>query len=1081
MFLFPCINMAQGIAPQQFDANNSIIVSSIADTIDAEDGVVTLREAITVAHTGGNTENDEIINKDQKVYIDVSQISGAISLTSRLPRIDKDIEIYGDPSFNLTISGNNRYRIFFVYKGTLTLDHLIIQNGRATGGNSKSTLMAQGGGGAGMGGAIFINKNAKAICMNIRFIDNTALGGSVNLINTLNGNGGAGGGFFGDSQGTGEWYGHYGGDGGYLGDEGKGGDVGNDEENHGGFGGGGGFDSRGKGGNGGFGGGAGASDYKRGGENGQFGGEAISLPLDLGGSKMSVMWSGGGAGLGGAIFVREYGAVVVHDSLFDGNLAVGGKTRFSDNYGQGKGGAIFIHNTEAKAFMEDCSFSSNYTDDSSGVYAPIFTHQDNNDFYGTNTPIIPHINFVNIENYPPLNDTDISFLVQFDVDVVGVDATDFGFDTDDFEDTQIASVEEIDPRNYRITVKHTRDKGFVTLKIIDDDTIRDTVRDYPIGFTGDRNGDFTGETCYFYPTVQVSSILPLTGDLQDYGVKIINGIEMAIADHQVSNTPPPQFFYNLSSHDNQSATAMAEALVIDASNDENVLALFGGAASNNTLRMAGLCEANQIPLFSPTATSNLLSDTDYTAKVVPSDNYQVEAIYQALYEYVFKYIGGKILIIAEDSEYGKGFLELLNKEDIYFDWNDDKNDYTYIFPSHALDPEQAIQFIFDKYSTDYITAVVLAVYEDDARAILQVLERHESNILTNLIYFFTDSATTRKAIDNKYLPPYLAFFGITPYIPDTSASRTFAGKYNSSYGAAPEWFSYYAYDAVTAFNEAIKDSTEISRQGIWDTIPWMRFEGLTGTKTFDEKGNLYSAAYDLYVIDSGSKDWNKVETILIQQPQVVSSPTGSGKVQLRTVSLENQLLNVSENFTYSLNAADPLISHLAGEQSHIFGWIAEPLDASMGGVLMAYYEDIERGLSIDNQPFVFQDGQTYHLTFNVLRESITTEPPTEGDILDINVQSVYRYQNGDGVTHFARQDLINHTVTFIDWPNEGSTQITIPITYQSAAPDGAVINDEDNRFHWELKLLNAAQQKVLLTIVEIGTDVPTEVEDFMLY
>jgi hypothetical protein len=224
-----------------------------------------------------------------------------------------------------------------------------------------------------------------------------------------------------------------------------------------------------------------------------------------------------------------------------------------------------------------------------------------------------------------------------------------------------------------------------------------------------------------------------------------------------------------------------------------------------------------------------------------------------------------------------------------------------------------------------------------------------------------------------------------------SSSNELRDEIQKTHGTEPEWISYYGYDAVTAFAEATQNAAEATRQGIWNAIPWMRFEGVTGPKTFDEKGNLYSAAYDFYYVTEGA--WKKADTLNVFQPQ--DDPSSGGQGAGKVLSHQPSNTELPPDFTYSLAASDPLISHLAGRQAHSAGWLAESLDAPMGGVLMAYYEDIERGLSIDSQPFVFIDGQTYYLTFNVFRSDQSADAPSEGGILELNVQSVYRYQDGD--------------------------------------------------------------------------------------
>jgi hypothetical protein len=660
LFVFIILTIGFHAFGQNAEAN-SIVVTSIADNSNPNDGVVTLREAMTIAHEGGTTENGESIDKNQKVYIDLTQISGTILLTSRLPRIDKDLKIVGNQSLNLTIDGNYRHRIFFVYQGTLILSNLRLQNGQAKGGNATPWARSCcGGGGAGMGGALFVNTNSVAKCYNIYFLNNQALGGN-------GGQGwfhaytfmGAGGGFYGNAGDTysnlsGRMSTYYmsGGSGGYLGEEGKGGNSTQWEETnpHGGFGGGGGSYNRHYGGNGGFGGGAGCSsnDTSEGipGEPGQFGGAATYSN------------AGGGAGLGGAVFVRETGTFTAIDCVFRENKANGGLEGNSGRHsGQGKGGAIFLHNENAIACVENCTFNENHADDSEpGEFSPaFFAHQDNQHFYGFNSPIVPEVKSICIEHYPPILDTEIQFRVEFYGFVDGLDESDFDFVADDASDIQISQIERIDDRSFLVTVRHSRREGYVALKIQDDDSIRTTTTDLPLGGEGIGNGDFIGETCYFYPNYFLDTILPLSGDLQEYGIKIQNGVELAIIEHNADNQPNKPIFLVYQTHDSKSPTETIETTVEQANNDENVLAIVGGAVSKTTLQMADLCAEKEIPLFSPTATSNELTDKEYVVNVVPSDKYQVYAIDRFLLQLTN---ATDFAIIAEDSEYGRGFLEL---------------------------------------------------------------------------------------------------------------------------------------------------------------------------------------------------------------------------------------------------------------------------------------------------------------------------------------------------------------------------------------------------------------------------------------
>ncbi len=95
----------------------------------------------------------------------------------------------------------------------------------------------------------------------------------------------------------------------------------------------------GNGGNGGFGGGGGAGGF--GGEGGYFGmagSPGIPGQGGFGGGDGAVGLGGGGGGLGGAIFLKA-GRLILHNTVFEHNEAIGGD---GANLGQGKGGAIFV-------------------------------------------------------------------------------------------------------------------------------------------------------------------------------------------------------------------------------------------------------------------------------------------------------------------------------------------------------------------------------------------------------------------------------------------------------------------------------------------------------------------------------------------------------------------------------------------------------------------------------------------------------------------------------------------------------------------------------------------------------------------
>jgi hypothetical protein len=297
--------------------------------------------------------------------------------------ITGNLTLYGLGRDQLTISGGDERRLFFVKGGQLGLRELTLANGRGAGGRGgNSPGGGGGGGGAGMGGAIFINSGA-VTASKISFIDNVAEGGAGGGANVGGGvaNGGGGGGFAGNGQDGPPGVGGRGGSGsggGELG--GTGGLAGAPAVGDGGGGGGGsaGGGAAQNGGAGGFGGGGGGSGGERVAGGGGFGagsgGGAGAVAGMFGGTGSLVLGGsagggGGGAGLGGAIFLRA-GTLVVKESSFRNSRATSGPggAGGATTAGQAKGGAIFSL-VPGGATLTDVTFEGSVAADNAGTAA----------------------------------------------------------------------------------------------------------------------------------------------------------------------------------------------------------------------------------------------------------------------------------------------------------------------------------------------------------------------------------------------------------------------------------------------------------------------------------------------------------------------------------------------------------------------------------------------------------------------------------------------------------------------------------------------------------------------------------------
>ena len=136
-----------------------LIPSRIMVTTLDDQGSGSLRSAIVLA----NQYPDDNA-------IDLSQVSGTITLDSPLPKIRSNIAIIGDGDD--VINGNDLYRIFYIDRGEVSISKLALHHGLARGKDGHNGTGAS----AGMGGGLFIDEG-NVILSEVAFDHNRAIGG----------------------------------------------------------------------------------------------------------------------------------------------------------------------------------------------------------------------------------------------------------------------------------------------------------------------------------------------------------------------------------------------------------------------------------------------------------------------------------------------------------------------------------------------------------------------------------------------------------------------------------------------------------------------------------------------------------------------------------------------------------------------------------------------------------------------------------------------------------------------------------------------------------------------------------------
>ena len=406
---------------EERDCPSTIHVTTLIDSpLASVHAGTTLRDAIAASETrapvhgaiAGTGTDTIVFDVNGQITLSNNDLDVAFGPTALVikdfsPSNPTNITIQGGVS-GITLDGDNPvilHRLFGIKAGdTLTLDHVTLQNGRATGGNGSSGSTG-GGGAAGLGGAI-VNFQGILNINNSTLIGNTVQGGNGGGAGTGDSAGGGGGGVGGDGgggfSGGGGGGGGIGGAGtrnsaggiggvgeigaagpntaGSRGGGGGGGFGGNGGAatslSTGGFGGGGGGFSGGitVGGAGGFGGGGGGGSGSGGfgggggggiGGIGGFGGFA-GFGGGGGASTLGGGGGGGGGGMGGAVF-NNGGTTTITNSTFTANMAAGGTGGGTAASGKGFGGAIFSRNGTL-TLLNDTISGNTANDGGRGVY-----------------------------------------------------------------------------------------------------------------------------------------------------------------------------------------------------------------------------------------------------------------------------------------------------------------------------------------------------------------------------------------------------------------------------------------------------------------------------------------------------------------------------------------------------------------------------------------------------------------------------------------------------------------------------------------------------------------------------------------
>ncbi len=335
--------------------------------------------------------------------------------------------------------------------------------------------------------------------------------------------------------------------------------------------------------------------------------------------------------------------------------------------------------------------------------------------------------------------------------------------------------------------------------------------------------------------VIIAVSLPFEGEMAEFGVEYMRGIELALEDINdeggIRGVPVKIEYY-----DNKGNITLAKEQFKEI-RDRGIPVVIGALSSTVTLALAPDAESYQIILISPSATSASLS---------PYGNY----VYRTVSSYLYlgagmaKIIAGKsntqnVMLISLNSSYGESLRDAF--------LNEANTSYPEMHIVSAISVPDS--------NTVNITEIIAAMKNTDPESVLlivnpsqcvEIMKAAEKEEL-DPAWFGSDTLTSRQVpLEVGKYSEGLIGFSQARRISDPSYEEHYVETFGEALMTRD---SIYGYDTMIVVSQAIENSG-YTADGIREGLDLIRHVGLTGTIVFDEKGDAYPS-YDVMRLENG--------------------------------------------------------------------------------------------------------------------------------------------------------------------------------------------------------------------------------------
>lgn len=371
------------------------------------------------------------------------------------------------------------------------------------------------------------------------------------------------------------------------------------------------------------------------------------------------------------------------------------------------------------------------------------------------------------------------------------------------------------------------------------------------GGGGDEGGDTGGGGGGDLGSVDlhIGTVLPLTGDLAQFGPGMENGAKLAVKQIKDCNSMEVESFYEDSGTNEQTAATAADKLI----NSNDVGAIVGAASSRISFAVVDSAAQSSVVQISPASTSPDFTDYEdngYFFRTVPSDNLQGQVLAQIAQDEGYKTVN----VLALNDDYGQGIAETF--EQSFTDAGGE------VGANVAYDPQgTTFNSEVQKVSSGNPDAILLVAFPETGSSIMQSAQ--EQGLVGEVPFLFTDGLADPEFPESAGTS--LEGEQGTRPASEGPGAESFSSAFKEANGNDPGTFSANSYDAVmlaalaaaaggAADGQTIQENLQAVSEGGSEVLPKdicsglesaaagddINYEGAAGSQDFDDNGDVTS-------------------------------------------------------------------------------------------------------------------------------------------------------------------------------------------------------------------------------------------------